>query len=97
MASSEAGFERLRMWVESQTVLTVTVLPRESHSSFGTTRNGDVLHVDERKAFAILGVERVGVRLDLLGANFAVGSDGRSLDIRLADGERWLLVERRVD
>ena len=97
MASSEEGFEMLRTWKKSQTVLSITFLPAESHRSFGMSRNGDVLHLDERKGLVILGVERDGFRLDLSDADFVVGADKKSLHIRLSDGERWLLVERRLD
>lgn len=96
MSSSEDGFRKLRIWKELSACLSVTVVPPNNLSSGATVRSGDILLVDEGKGFAMVEVERDCFRMELSGARFRLAKDEKSLDVELANGERWQFVESRV-
>jgi hypothetical protein len=99
MASSGVAFEKFRRWKQSETLLKVTVSPTAKNSSLETHLTASVFFVDERESKIALASEvrpHDSFLLDLRDASFILAKDERSLDVLLANKDRWLFVEQSV-
>jgi hypothetical protein len=99
MASSEVAFRKFLKWKKSDTILRVTFSPQDKKSSFETHLIASVFFVDEIEFTIALASEvrpHNSFLLDLTAATFTLAKDERSLDVLLANKDRWLFVEQAV-
>jgi hypothetical protein len=97
MTSSDVAFEKFASWKKLNILLKAICLPKDKNSSFETHLTVSVFSVIPEEFMVGLIAEtrpHNSFPLDLRAAKFSLSEDGKSLEVFLADGERWSFTEK---